>query len=163
MSSVLSAKETSDNILNNAELILAAVTEVDTFCLFAFLCLLRQDSATVGCRIRYTATFRSLMVQYLVAAGHRTDTLFYILRPQVRGSGRLKFLLKAFLDLNNALSKAAKQQYVLHRTAHSCTVPFSSLSVAMSVGRNSVASNWNRSRRSPRRRRTPARPRSSTW
>jgi hypothetical protein len=27
---------------------------------------------------------------------------------QVRGSGRLKFLLKAFLDLNNALGKAAK-------------------------------------------------------
>jgi hypothetical protein len=30
MSSVLSAKETSDNILNNAELILTAVTEVRT-------------------------------------------------------------------------------------------------------------------------------------
>ena len=29
---------------------------------------------------------------------------------EVRGSGRLKFLLKAFLDLNNALNKAAKAQ-----------------------------------------------------
>jgi hypothetical protein len=32
----------------------------------------------------------------------------FLFLGQVRGSGRLKFLLKAFLDLNNALSKAAK-------------------------------------------------------
>jgi hypothetical protein len=84
MGTYLSAKETTQNIVANAEVILNAVTEV-------------SGGAPVHFKFDFVTLFKSTFCA--------CDNFL-----QVRGSGRLKFLLKSFLDLNNALSGGSKTQ-----------------------------------------------------
>jgi hypothetical protein len=84
MGTYLSAKETTQNIVANAEVILNAVTEVG-------------GGVPVHFKFDFVTLFQSTSCAY--------DNFL-----QVRGSGRLKFLLKSFLDLNNALSGGSKTQ-----------------------------------------------------